>query len=365
MTYPTCTSAIHRARFLCIAALLLFLASGVCSAQKTPIHGLVAMGKIPDSYLSSPSARPVNNFIEANTHGNVYVASDLNIGWDQIQPSSSTDFVTTAIDNALALIDTYNVGHSPQMKVKLRIYAGVHAPQWVKNATGTVSLQANDNSYQQFPRFWTATYGNYWRNLQALLAQRYDNDTHIAEVAISSCSTNTAEPFIMPTDATSRANLLSAGYSDAQRHTCLTNAAEVDYDSWVSTPLEFTFNVISDIDTGKIVSNYDFTFATLALFRQTYGTERGVIANHGLQYPLKPVVQPLYDGTDTQSGFRQLGPPIEFQTISQTPNGGWQASVDYGRSYGATELEIWVTKDAGGSADISYSTLQTWAAYTW
>ncbi len=360
---------------ICTAGLLLTNCGGsagstppqdpIVNKQKSPIHGLVAMGKIPNSFMSSSSVPPVNDFSEATTHPNVYVASNLNVGWDQIQPNGSTDFVTTAIDDALKLIDTYNSTHSPQMKVKLRIFAGVHAPQWVKSATGTVSLLATDDSYPDFPKFWTTTYGNYWRNLQTLLAQRYDNDSHIAEVGVSSCVTSTDEPFIMPQDTTSRANLLLAGYSDAQRHTCLTNAATVDYSPWVNTPLDLTFNPLSDIDSGQIVTNYDFTFATMALFRQTYGKARGVIANHGLQNPLKPVVQPLYDGTGTQSGFRQLGSPLAFQTISQTPNGGWQGTVEYGRSYGATELEIWVTKDAGGLADISYSTLQTWAAYNW
>jgi hypothetical protein len=64
--------------------------------------------------------------------------------------------------------------------------------------------------------------------LQSYLASKYNQDEMIAEVAISSCSSVTSEPFVLPiankTDPIVRENiqnLTNAGFTDAQFQACL------------------------------------------------------------------------------------------------------------------------------------------------
>jgi hypothetical protein len=88
-------------------------------------------------------------------------------------------------------------------------------------------------------------------------------------------------------------------------------------------------------------------------FRSNLGS-RAVIANHGLQSPLDPGAVPVYDEIAT------LGPAIEFQTISPTVD--WTSAFALGLTYHPTEVEIWQTTAAGGSANLSLTQLQEFAA---
>jgi hypothetical protein len=68
--------------------------------------------------------------------------------------------------------------------------------------------------------------------------------------------------------------------------------------------------------------------------------------------------------SQSQSIYKQLltsGPPIEFQTAS--PGTNFTTAFALGiNTYHATELEVWDTKAAGGSANITTAQLQGWAS---
>jgi hypothetical protein len=132
---------------------------------------------------------------------------------------------------------------------------------------------------------------------------------------------------------------------------CLTDAIN-DYSGWKNTPLDFTFNTFRNSDGSSLVENPSFTISVMDAFRSSRGSQ-AVIANHGLQDPLSNAAVPIY------AEFQNLGPAIEFQTISPTVD--WSSAIQLGLTYMPTEIEIWQTVAAGGQANLSQSQLQQWA----
>jgi hypothetical protein len=185
-----------------------------------------------------------------------------------------------------------------------------------------------------------------------LLAARYDDDPLMEEVAVSSCATVTAEPFVMPLTPENLPKLHAAGFSDAGFKACLLGAID-DYSSWKHTAIDYTFNPFRDTDGAQAVPDPAFPNEVMEAFRKRYGA-RAVIANHGLQ----PTVIERQAGVYAE--LKKLGPPIEFQTISPTVE--WDASVANGLAFNATEIEVWNTKDVHGPAPVSYDQLKKWAA---
>lgn len=319
---------------------------------KAPIHGLVAMGQ--ESFNSNPSLTPDNSLAEPNANPSVYTASVILVTWKQLQPTSSATLDTSAIDAALAAITTYNTAHPTHPLVgKLRIFAGLNAPTWAMSLDGApVSVVVNGNTYS-IPRYWTANYTAAWKALQNQLAAKYDTSTLLAEVAVSGCASTTAEPFIHAAGTADIPILKAAGFTDAQYQTCLSSMAD-QYSAWTRTPLDYTFNAFTHIDTGVGVVDTAYPIQVMTAWRTTLGTARGILANHGLQPTLTAAATPLY----TQ--FSTLGPPLEFQTYG--PNVDWPSTVAYGLTFHPTELEMWTTTQAGGNAVISLAQLQLWAS---
>jgi hypothetical protein len=300
-----------------------------------------------------PSATPDNSMEEINAHPGVYTGAVINVTWAQLEPSEGA-FDTSSIQSGLAAIASYNAAHPGTPVVgKLRIFVGTHVPAWLFSvAGGPITLtDANGNS-GQFAAWWTAGYQGAWRALQAHLAAIYDKTSGIGEVAISSCASLTAEPFIEPLDTKSVTALHDAGYTDAQMEACL-QSAPADYAAWTVTPLDYTFNEFHETDGSSVIGDPAFTTSEMQAFRSSIGT-RAVIANHGLQDPLDPDAQAIYPE------FTALGPPIEFQTYG--PDVDWQTAFNLGLSYGMSEIEIWQTIAAGGQANLSQSQLQGFAS---
>jgi len=61
--------------------------------------------------------------------------------------------------------------------------------------------------------------------------------------------------------------------------------------------------------------------------------------------------------------FSSLGSPIEFQTDTPSAFGLWNQTVEYGLyNQSMTEMEVWVSKEAGGSGtNYTYQDLKYWA----
>ena len=136
--------------------------------------------------------------------------------WSDLQPNSSSDFDTTVIDDALDAVNTYNAAaaklpppNNRQIGVRLRIFAGCtdgvsDAPAWAMSLDGSpitiTATYAGGPETCTFGRFWdpTSNYAAAWRQLQTKLAAKYDANPLIQEVAVTSCTSFSAEPFFLP-----------------------------------------------------------------------------------------------------------------------------------------------------------------------
>jgi hypothetical protein len=356
---------------VCLISLVLMLGCGGSSAMVTPpgsppvtpptssakpiLKGLVTQG---------PGAKqgvvPANAFEELNAHPGVYSAAVIQLYWSQLEPSEGV-FDDSTLTSALASLTAYNAKYPTTPVVgKLRIFMGVGTPQWVITATGPVTF-TNSSGSETVGEFWTPAYRTLWQGLQNHLAAEYDANPAIGEVAITSCSSLTGEPFIVPEGSNAVKTFHAAGYTDALGMACL-SGAPADYAAWTLTPLDYTFNAFSAIDTGVNVTNTDFPVALMASFRASLGT-RAVVANHGLQTTLSTTAPPIYaefSALNAQAVAAGSISPLEFQTVSPTVD--WPDTITLGLSYHPTEIEIWDTTAAGGQAPLTQEQLAGWAA---
>jgi hypothetical protein len=276
------------------------------------------------------------------------------VTWAQLQPNNGSTLNTSAIESGLSAIAAYNTAHPGHTMVgKLRVFAGINTPAWALAIDGGPVTATINGTTGSLAKFWTADYATAWTNLQNQLAAIYDKDPRIGEVAVSGCSSRTAEPYIFTTDPAVISVALAAGYTDAQYQTCLSTMA-TQYAAWVNTPLDYSFNSFIQINTGYGVTNTAFPIQVMTAWRNTLGTARGVLANHGLQPTLTTDVVPIYNE------FTVLGPPLEFQTYGPAVN--WPQTIAYGLTFNPSEIEIWPTTQGGGYAVITLAQLQQWAA---
>lgn len=335
---------------------------GGTGQAKSTLVGLVTMGS--ESFFNG-SGLPQNRLLEANTHPGVYSAAVIELTWAQLEPQPN-QFDDSALVSALQTVQTYNQQYpATPLFAKLRIFAGVNSPAWVLQQVGSVTLtDSKTNTTYTEPDFWTAAYSQLWTGLQNHLASEYDSNPLIGEVAISVCSSITAEPFVLPGEAASIQALEAAGYTDGQMETCLSNAP-ADYAAWKQTPLDYTFNPLLLTATGQ--ADTAFPIQVMQAFRASLGT-RAVVANHDLNNPLPnqnlPAIYAEFQSL-TAAAQAETPPaisPLEFQTDG--PTVAWSTLVPYAiTTYHPTEIEIWNTTATGdGVADISLSELQQWAA---
>ena len=94
-----------------------------------------------------------------------------------------------------------------------------------------------------------------------------------------------------------------------------------------------------------------FTYTIMSTCRTGLGV-RCVFDNHDLNTPLPKPIKPIY-------GFmRELGAPIEFQTLNKTP-ADFGDTIKLGVSYGAGAIELY--QDFGGFPLVPSPRLQYWA----
>ncbi len=323
------------------------------ASSKPILKGLVTQGP------GTTRTPPANNFEELYAHPGVYSAAVIELYWSQLEPAEGV-FDDSSLTSALATLAAYNAQYPATPVVgKLRVFMGLGTPAWVITATGSVTASTGSGT-ATIGEFWTPQYQTLWQALQAHLASEYDSSPIIGEVAITSCSSLTGEPFILPHDSATITALHQAGYTDAFGMACLTNAPG-DYGAWKQTPLDYSFNAFTATDSGTGVSNTVFPMQEMAAFRAQLGT-RGVVANHGLQTTLTPDAIPIYAEFQTLSSQATAAgtiSPLELQTYGPTVD--WPSTISLGLTYHPTEIEIWDTVTAGGLAPLSQTQLQSWA----
>jgi hypothetical protein len=340
-------------------------------ALKLPITGLISTGSSGNT-LDEFSGR------EGILGGVVIQATWADL---QPQPLQNVPLATSGIDTALTAVRNYNAAaaskpapNNRQLGVRLRIFAGCtdnvsDAPAWALNLDGgpvTITAPYNGgNETCTLGHFWDGAsgYAAAWAHLQTLLAAKYDTEPLIHEVAMTSCTSFSAEPFFLaypsPTSepeqfALEQTTLENAGYTDSKYQQCLENAP-AEYDAWQTTRLEFSFNGFYGLTTQNniVVSDQIMRACRLA------AGLRCILSNHDLDTGTPSSILPIY------ALIRKFGPNITFQSYHTTPP-DLEGVIRKGISLGAGAIEIWPASFRkvvdGKSSTLTNATLESWAS---
>jgi hypothetical protein len=331
---------------------------------KGPMHGLLDLGNISFYTKPSPSAIPTNDPSELQPFASSFTGIVINVTWAQLQPLPGEALAdNNPIDQGLAAVQSYNsMNPGTPLQVKLRVWGGLTAPEWVKaqavcgTATGPIDVEYNDQNGNletgSVGAWWTPTYISEWRSLQALLAEKYDANPLIQEVAVTSCASSTDEPFVAWTRGTYKDQqgntqttinvLQQCGYSDSAQQDCLMGAIE-DYSAWTSTPIDYPFSIyqITDLDVPpapKLSTDPGFTALVM---KSCADAGNCILSNQALRNP--------NDASDAivYTTMAALYPTaIDFQTASPANIMDWCGAVGNGVNLHGLSIEMW--GDFGG-----------------
>ena len=330
---------------------LLFLPVHLARAQdiKAPIRGLVSMGAYR---FVGYGGDPVNTLEPLNAKPGIFGGLVVIASWKQLQPTPDSEIgANNVIDRALAEVRAYNERNPDKpLAVKLRVWGGFEAPDWAKQLGGAPIETIFNEKPRSVGRFWSPAYRQAWAQLQQQLAARFDRRPLIREVAVTSCMSYTAEPFVVPIQDGVLAPLRAAGFTDSAYKDCLAHAV-ADYAPWQRSRLVLSVNPLRTAP-GQGNGDPEFTEGLMRDCRQAIG-RRCVFDNHDLDTDLPGPLHRIY------ATMKQLGPEIEFQTWRTTPK-DFDGTIRLGVSYGASSIELY--QDYGGFPLVADARLRQWAA---
>jgi hypothetical protein len=271
------------------------------SGVKPIIRGLIdRQGPPPKSMLS---------FVHA------YV---VKVNWSDLQPTAFGPIASdNAIDKAIARVNEADYA-AVGMALKLRVFAGVNAPGWVKSLGGApvpyVNTQDNGSvAGGTIGRFWTSEFGKAYADLEAKLAAKYDTVAAIREVTVSRCSTLFDEPFVRQFgDPRNVSGLLAAGYSTAADKQCISDSI-TEHDVWKYTTSDVDFSPLPTITDPGAIHDLAYTTSVMAQCRAALGLRCGLENNALSESKLaNPQFHDLYDA------MAKLGSPIVLQTAARS-----------------------------------------------
>jgi hypothetical protein len=239
--------------------------SGAMNPHKPVQRGLIDMGVL------GLDGRPASSPDDVKNYPGSFAGIVLNVTWAQLQPNGPDPLVDgDPLDVELDAVRAYDKANpKTPLSVKLRVAASFDAPAWAQRLSSgpvTIPPDPSDAKWRSGPvgEWWTPAYQAAWRDFQGLLAAKYDDDPLVYEVAVTSCSFQTDEPFIIPTGvALPVLHGIAAPYTynDTAEKACLTSARE-DYSAWKNTWVDFTFAYFAETDNGY-VEDPAFTTATM------------------------------------------------------------------------------------------------------
>jgi len=298
---------------------------------KPPIRGLLDRNTLAQA--NPPWQTVVNGYV-------------LRVNWADLQTSAGGDIAANnAIDQAIAQLRTLNAQNrtsAPHVFLKLRVLAGDSAPDWAKAIDGgPVSVQATSSSnYVTIGKFWTPDFGAAYQDLMTKLAAKYDGVPEVRDIVVSRCTLSTAEPFQrMSGDATTRANLISAGFNTTDDHTCHQQETDVHNAVWTHTTSSTAFNPYQQINspTSKQVDE-NWTEQMIDYCRAAMSS-RCVLENNSIQDPNQPPQNSNYQLMYAK--IQGKGAPIAYQTSS--PGNGLGSlceTIGWAVSQGAGAVEL-------------------------
>lgn len=324
------------------------------SGTKPLLVGLVDKGSESSYHLGQPY--PIVDLSDVSAASGAFGGVVVNQTWAQLEPTQGTfDFST--LDASLAAVSTYNDQHpSAPIGVRLRVFAAYAAPTWAKSLDGSpITVPANlpSNTGGTLGQWWKPGYRSAWAALQQALASRYDANPVLREVAVSSCTSLTAEPFVM---APSTVALATAdGWSVSAQQSCLDGALS-DYAPWKQTAIYFPMNPLSGsmTVTDEVMQRCASSSAS--------GGPWCILANNDLS-PVSATTgrsAPVYAQMDSIWAAAPSGTSIALQ-MDGPDNATYCAAIGVAVAHHAQSVELWpATGSQPGFTSVPTGTLTAW-----
>ena len=219
--------------------------------KKAKLKGFVLRGDVEDG---APGKRshfddPTGQDWASSVDGLVITAE-----WGALQPTMDGEIASdNIIDQAIQKITDWNVGKAKgkQLFLKLRVFAGIYSPKWVGKAVGSIDVDYKNSKQGTLPYFWTDDFQKYWADFQLKLAERYDNQPLILDVALSGCMTHNAETMWRNYSAkndTTIETLKAVGLNIKDDEACLLGQIDAAANAWKSTNISMAINSWKDYD---------------------------------------------------------------------------------------------------------------------
>jgi hypothetical protein len=295
---------------------------------------------------------PLNNYVGA------FAGVVVNESWSQLEPLPG-DFNWTPLTQSLQAVSNWNQLHpNGQVGVKLRIFAGYSAPNWVIQQSGSVNENIHGINVTM-GRWWTSSFQSAWHNFQLALGAKFDSDPLIRQVSVSSCSSSTGEPFVVSGSIFSQRNLAAAGWNIQEQEQCLNNAIG-DYSNWKTTPITFAMVALYDPSTPGVPNSQLLNeIVQKCASSKSQGGPTCIVGNNDLAStaiysrftaPFLSEISSLYSTGN--------GPTVYFQTTGTRLT---CQTINFGLKYHASSIELW-SPDGNypGFTVVPPSTLSSW-----
>jgi hypothetical protein len=203
--------------------------------------------------------------------------------------------------------------------VKIRFFAGIHAPAWLIQEVGTFTYtEGQSKKDYTMPKFWDPRFNAAYAASQVAMAGFLDGNPTVREVTIAAGTTVYDEPLqsigplALPQDH-------AAGMTDAAFLTTVESGIDA-MKVWHHTSTYMAFNP------------RNITAQVMQYFRTSLGP-LGVVGNNSIR-----------ETTDPASAFyasiTALGPPIAFQTAGSTRVGDVKKTLDLAVQMHAEAVEV-------------------------
>ena len=263
----------------------------------------------------------------------------VKLNWADLQPTSGGPLVTDAIDEALATVrDPQSPWHG--CALKLRVFAGVGAPDWAKHLGGApVPYTASPDQTAQtgtIPRFWTTEFIAAYAALQKLLAAKYDSAPEIRELTLSATCTFYDEPMVRNPIPSNVKALLAAGYTEAADKNAFAASLNA-HTVWQQTTTDIDLSPFPVIGSNGYhgVDDMAWTLAQIGAARKVLGARAG-LQNNALSTDKlsNKQFEQLY------AAMKAAGGTVVFQTAATSRLGDEQQTLDAAVTYGAGSVEL-------------------------
>ncbi len=263
----------------------------------------------------------------------------VKVNWADLQPTANGPIAAdNAIDKAIARVrqsDYKQVG----MALKLRVFAGVNAPSWVKDLGGapiqyTNTQEGGSIGGGTIGRFWNTASQQAYAQLQQKLAAKYDSVPEIRELTMSGCTTLFDEPFVRQPASGNAQKLAAAGYTEAADKACIVSAIKA-HEVWKHTTTDVDFSPFPDVEGGTDQRDVAYPIQMMNTCRQLLGVRCGLQNN-----ALSTDKLANQDFTQMYEAMSKLGTPLIFQTAARKRIGDPEQTLTAAVKYGANSVEL-------------------------